>query len=248
MKKTLISLICIAVILTAAVMPAGAATLDNAPNFAKDGLISAVIKGDLMGKGKPTLGSFSLLGQYLLKTKDLTDEQKQAADMNGDGNVSMADFALLGKLLLEGNSQPTIGAEDALKKAEDYLKLSGFSAEGLRKQLSYEGFNTSEIDYALANVSVDWNEQALRSGIEYLELTGFSAEGLRGQLDYEGFEQSEIDYALSNLTIDWNEQAIRTGSEYLELFPMSKQELIEQLIFDGFTQPQAEYGAQSLFN
>ena len=53
-----------------------------------------------MRKGKPTLGSFSLLGQYLLKTKTLDDYQLKAADMNSDGKVSMADFALLGKKLL----------------------------------------------------------------------------------------------------------------------------------------------------
>ena len=87
MKKLLAVLLCIALLAA----PAAA--------FAE-----GEVKGDLLGKGAPSIGSFSLLGQYLLGTKDLTESQKSAADMNGDGRISMADFALLGKVLLSGGS------------------------------------------------------------------------------------------------------------------------------------------------
>lgn len=152
MKKTLISLICIVLILAAAILPVSALTVDRAFELYSANLISAVIKGDLMGKGKATLGSFSLLGQYLLKTKDLTDEQKLAADMNEDGRVTMGDFALLGKLLLEGGS-PEQTQPQQPEQSDEYSEpaLAKMQKEGVDR--------VNELRASLGLPALEYNEQ-----------------------------------------------------------------------------------------
>lgn len=89
--------------------------------------------------------------------------------------------------------------KQALKKAEQYIDLMGFSKEGLRDQLEYEGFENESIEYAIENVVVNWNEEALEKAEQYMDLMGFSKEGMRGQLEYDGFTDSEIEYAIDRL-------------------------------------------------
>lgn len=91
----------------------------------------------------------------------------------------------------------TLGERNALRKAESYLNYTSFSKEGLRDQLEYEGFASDEIDYALDNIVVDWNEQAAAKAESYLKYSSFSREGLAGQLEYEGFTAEQIEYALT---------------------------------------------------
>lgn len=43
----------------------------------------------------------------------------------------------------------TVEQKQALKKAEQYIDIMGFSKEGMRSQLKYEGFTNSEIEYAI---------------------------------------------------------------------------------------------------
>lgn len=91
----------------------------------------------------------------------------------------------------------TLGQKNALSKAESYLKYTSFSEPGLRNQLEYEGFSSDEIDYAMANIVVDWNEQAAAKAESYLKYSSFSREGLADQLEYEGFTAEQIEYALT---------------------------------------------------
>lgn len=90
----------------------------------------------------------------------------------------------------------TLGQKNALSKAESYLRYTSFSEPGLRNQLEYEGFSSDEIDYAMANIVVDWNEQAAAKAESYLKYSSFSREGLADQLEYEGFTAEQIEYAL----------------------------------------------------
>lgn len=91
----------------------------------------------------------------------------------------------------------TLGQKNALSKAESYLKYTSFSEPGLRNQLEYEGFSSDEIDYAMANIVVDWNEQAAAKAESYLKYSSFSREGLADQLEYEGFTAEQIEHALT---------------------------------------------------
>lgn len=89
----------------------------------------------------------------------------------------------------DGDGPATLGQLDAEASAEIYLALMPFSERDLREQLEFDGYNTSEIDYAIANCGADWNEQAASMAriysvgvlsrsemIEFLEDDGFTTE------------------------------------------------------------------------
>ena len=89
------------------------------------------------------------------------------------------------------------GNENALQSAIDYLNyVGGFSYEGLWNQLEYEGFTSSEIQYALDNCGADWNQQAVISARKYLDTMSFSRQGLIEQLEYEGFTYDQAVYGV----------------------------------------------------
>ena len=90
---------------------------------------------------------------------------------------------------LDNGGPATLGQLDAEAAAELYLSVMPFSERDLREQLEFDGYNTSEIDYAIANCGADWNEQAASMAriyslgvlsrsemIEFLEDDGFTTE------------------------------------------------------------------------
>ncbi|MBS3071197.1 Ltp family lipoprotein, partial [Candidatus Pacearchaeota archaeon] len=99
----------------------------------------------------------------------------------------------------EQSDKATLGERNALKSAQSYLKYSGFSEKGLEDQLDYEGYTSLEINYAINNVEVDWNEEAYESAESYLKYSSFSKQELHDQLEYEGFTESQIQYALEQV-------------------------------------------------
>ncbi len=101
------------------------------------------------------------------------------------------------KTSTDETSKITLGQKNALRKAKDYLAISGFSYEGLRKQLEFEGFTTDDTTYALDNCEADWNEQAARKAKEYLNVSSFSKSSLMQQLEFEGFTSEQAEYGAS---------------------------------------------------
>ena len=93
----------------------------------------------------------------------------------------------------------TIGQRNALDKAEDYLRYSAFSREGLISQLEFEGFEENDIIFAVDNVKVDWNEQCYKKAKSYLQYSSFSRQGLIDQLEFEGFTDEQITYAINKV-------------------------------------------------
>lgn len=85
----------------------------------------------------------------------------------------------------------TIGQQNALRAALDYLSVMPFSYKGLIKQLEFEKYSYDDAKYAADNCGADWNEQAVKTAQEYLELMAFSREGLIKQLEYEGFTHEQ---------------------------------------------------------
>lgn len=53
------------------------------------------------------------------------------------------------------NSDATLSQQNAIKKAESYLKYSGFSYSGLIKQLEFEKFSLEDATYAADNCGAD---------------------------------------------------------------------------------------------
>ncbi|WP_083938886.1 Ltp family lipoprotein [Thioalkalivibrio sp. ALE20] len=75
--------------------------------------------------------------------------------------------------------------ENAVRSANQYLAMQGFSREGLIQQLSSDygdGYDRSDAAVAVDSLNVDWNEQAVRSAEQYLQMQGFSCRGLIEQL------------------------------------------------------------------
>ena len=143
---------------------------------------------------------------------------------------------------------PKTGNSGALSKAEAYLSSgSGFSEEGLRDQLDYEGFSSSEIDYAIKNCDADWKAQCLKKAKAYLNSgSGFSEKSLEEQLEYEEFSSTEISYAIKNCGADWKDQCAKKAKAYVKSnSKFTKSTLRSQLNYEGFTSSQIDYGLKA---
>lgn len=82
-------------------------------------------------------------------------------------------------------SNLTSQQKNAVRTANQYLEMSGFSKAGLIAQLSSDvadGYTVKDATAAVESLDVDWNEQAVRSAKQYLEMSGFSCKGLIRQL------------------------------------------------------------------
>ncbi|MCR2784144.1 MULTISPECIES: Ltp family lipoprotein [unclassified Microbacterium] len=91
----------------------------------------------------------------------------------------------------------TLAQQNAIRKAQSYLELTGFSRAGLIGQLEYEGFSTEEATFGADNAGADWNAEAAEKAASYLELSSFSRQSLYDQLAYEEFTDAEIQFALA---------------------------------------------------
>lgn len=88
------------------------------------------------------------------------------------------------------------GMRNALQSAKDYLDAMSFSRKGLIEQLEYEGYSSSEAEYAVEHCGADWNEQAYDMARDYLEVMAFSRSSLIEQLEFEGFTHSQAVYGV----------------------------------------------------
>ena len=77
---------------------------------------------------------------------------------------------------------------NAVRSANSYLNMTGFSRQGLIEQLSSpygDGYSVADATIAVDSLTVDWNAQAIRSAKSYLDMMGFSCSGLIEQLSSE---------------------------------------------------------------
>lgn len=92
----------------------------------------------------------------------------------------------------------TPAQDNAIAKAKSYLGFTGFSKQGLIKQLEYDKFSTADATFAVEQIEatggVNWNEQAVKKAKSYLSFTSFSKDGLINQLEYDGFTPSQAQY------------------------------------------------------
>jgi hypothetical protein len=82
----------------------------------------------------------------------------------------------------------SVGRQQAIGAAEDYLRVQAFSRAGLIDQLTSqygEGFALADATYAVDHIDVDWKEQAAKAAREYLAVQHFSRAGLIDQLESE---------------------------------------------------------------
>lgn len=94
----------------------------------------------------------------------------------------------------------TAPQSNAVRSANSYLNMTGFSRRGLIQQLSSsygDGYSEADATAAVNSLSVDWNMQAVRSAKQYLSMTGFSCSGLIEQLSSDAgdkYTRSEATY------------------------------------------------------
>nr|WP_181716914.1 Ltp family lipoprotein [Psychrobacter sp.]QJS05220.1 host cell surface-exposed lipoprotein [Psychrobacter sp.] len=95
----------------------------------------------------------------------------------------------------EGLSRPQ---KNAVRSAEQYISMTGFSRKGLIGQLSSdggEGYDVTDATIAVDSLNIEWNEQAVRSARQYLDMMGFSCNSLIEQLSSDGGEGYTVDQA-----------------------------------------------------
>ena len=61
------------------------------------------------------------------------------------------------------SSQYTMGQNNAIGQAKDYLNFTAFSRHGLIEQLEFEGYSTEDTTFAVDHIEVDWMEQAAQN-------------------------------------------------------------------------------------
>jgi len=93
---------------------------------------------------------------------------------------------------------------NAVRSANSYLKMSGFSRQGLIDQLSSEHgekYTVRDATVAIDGLGVDWRTQAVRSAASYLKMSGFSCKGLIDQLSSEHGEKYTVEQATYGVTM-----------------------------------------------
>jgi Host cell surface-exposed lipoprotein len=124
-----------------------------------------------------------------------------ACEVEEPGNDTAADRSAVvkkAKKKAKKKSEPqfSVAQENALSSGQAYIDMSGFSREGLIKQLKFEGFSKADAAFAAGHVDVSWRKEAAESAEAYMDTSSFSAEGLRQQLEFEGFTAGQANYAL----------------------------------------------------
>ena len=97
----------------------------------------------------------------------------------------------------------TAAQRNAVRSANAYLRISGFSRQGLIDQLSSDfgdGYSVGDATVAVNSLSVDWNRQAARSADLYLSMAGFSCQGLIEQLSSDFGDKYTMEQATYGAT------------------------------------------------
>lgn len=98
-------------------------------------------------------------------------------------------------------SNLTPSQENAVRSAESYLDLMGFSRQGLIGQLEFEQYSTDDATVAVDSLFVDWNAEAAQSAASYLETMAFSCGSLIDQLEFEGFTPDQATFGAAQTGI-----------------------------------------------
>lgn len=117
--------------------------------------------------------------------------------MTNFGIILTLSLALAGASI--ASAQNLTGPQkNAVRSAQQYLSISGFSRNGLIDQLSSpygDGYDVADATAAVDSLSINWNEQAVRSARQYLSLMGFSCRNLINQLSSDAGDKYTVNQA-----------------------------------------------------
>jgi len=122
----------------------------------------------------------------------------KAAAAKATADKAAAAKAAAAKKIADAN-RLTTAQENAKRKAESYLEMSGFSRSGLIEQLQFEGFTVNDAKRAIDSMNVNWNTEAEQKAKSYIELSGFSRSGLIEQLIFEGFTKTQAAHGANSV-------------------------------------------------
>lgn len=136
---------------------------------------------------------------------DNSEEQKstdvqvseEVPESQGEINSSEPDLVEQ-EVAIGGPEGLTRPQKNAVRSAEQYINMTGFSRDGLIEQLSSSagnGYEVADATVAVDSLNIDWNEQAIRSAEQYLDMTGFSCDGLIEQLSSSAGSKYTVDEA-----------------------------------------------------
>ena len=141
--------------------------------------------------------ALAVMGVSLMPYDPARDSAPGAADGAPANNVTAAPSGS------PASGNLTAAQRNAVRSANSYLQLSGFSRQGLIDQLSSEfgdSYSVGDATVAVNSLSTDWNAQAARSAVSYLELSGFSCQGLIDQLSSEFGDKYTVEQATYGAT------------------------------------------------
>lgn len=144
--------------------------------------------------------------------------------------------------------------DNALRSAQNYLKVMAMSKGKLYDQLVYEQYSAEAAQYAVDTIEANWNEQAVKSAQNYQKVMPMSSGKLYDQLVYEQFTPEQAQYAIDQLPSETaadgaasaNETALRSAENYLKLMPMSKGKLYDQLLYEQYSAEAAQYAVDTI--
>jgi len=113
------------------------------------------------------------------------------------GTTTASSPAVTAAATAKAPAGPTLTNQqkNAVRSAQSYLNLEGFSRQGLIDQLSSsagDGYSVQDATIAVDSLNVDWNAQAVRSAKAYLQLEAFSCSGLIQQLDSDAGDKYTV--------------------------------------------------------
>jgi hypothetical protein len=125
---------------------------------------------------------FIVLGVIGSLMNDGTSTDRRTSSPADGGKSSKTESVRAAPAWADGLTGPQ---KNAVRSAQQYLSIQGFSRSGLIQQLSSsagDGYSVADATAAVDSLNVDWNEQAVRSAKQYLSIMGFSCKGLIEQL------------------------------------------------------------------
>ena len=145
--------------------------------------------------------------------------------------------------------------QSALSQANDYGNIMYMSKAAIYDQLTSEygeRFSPDAAQYAIDNMSADWNFNALQKAKNYSDTMYMSKTAIYDQLisDHgERFTPSEAQYAIENISADWNYNALQKAKDYQDTMNMSPDAIRDQLISEygeRFTLEEADYAVANI--
>lgn len=138
--------------------------------------------------------------------------------------------------------------EGALKTAENLIRYSAYSYDGLIDALIANGYTEKDAANAVKKLEdTDWSDQAYKAADKLLEKMPYSKEGLKKKLIEDKFTKQQAEYAAGTVETSWQVQAYKRAKIYIGSEALEAEELAGKLINDGFEKQDVEYAVNAIF-